>query len=192
MTEIKIEDLDLLKIGNGLQLGGFILGDANTTIIVAMPNEDINMETPYVLLPTQEEFDVIMRQMDLQETEIIDSKTGKKAIVRKSQRKTDTFVNWRVFRRDEFTCRYCGRNDIPLTYDHVKTWETGGEWSIENGITACRKCNKTRSNMDFALWLKTDYVQELLPNVPEHLIQMNIRVLENYKNFPERKSKRSR
>ena len=150
-----------------------------------------HLHNPYLLRANQEQYKAIIRQMDLQEVEMTNDKNAK-VIVRKSQRKADTFITWAVFRRDNYTCRYCGRNDVPLTYDHVKLWKDQGEWSMENGVTACRKCNKTRGDMDFELWLNTDYVQKLLPNVPEELIQMNVETMKNYKNFPNRTSKRSR
>lgn len=46
-----------------------------------------------------------------------------------------------VFRRDDFTCQYCGRKDVPLTLDHVVPRHMGGEHSWTNVVTACAACN---------------------------------------------------
>lgn len=48
-----------------------------------------------------------------------------------------------VFSRDNFTCRYCGRQSdtIPLHVDHVIPVCQGGTNDIENLITACADCN---------------------------------------------------
>ena len=46
-----------------------------------------------------------------------------------------------VFRRDNHTCQYCGRNDVELTLDHVVPRHLGGSHTWENLVTACRACN---------------------------------------------------
>ncbi|MGH2583262.1 MAG: HNH endonuclease [Anaerolineales bacterium] len=46
-----------------------------------------------------------------------------------------------VFRRDSYTCQYCGRSDADLTLDHVIPRRLGGKHSWENLVTACRVCN---------------------------------------------------
>jgi len=46
-----------------------------------------------------------------------------------------------VFRRDSYTCQYCGRNGIELTLDHVVPRRLGGKHSWDNLVTACRVCN---------------------------------------------------
>jgi len=48
-----------------------------------------------------------------------------------------------VFRRDRFTCQYCGRSSpsVVLHCDHVKPRSKQGETSMENLITACTDCN---------------------------------------------------
>jgi 5-methylcytosine-specific restriction endonuclease McrA len=46
-----------------------------------------------------------------------------------------------VFRRDNYTCQYCGRNDMDLTLDHVIPRRLGGKHSWDNLVTACRVCN---------------------------------------------------
>ncbi len=46
-----------------------------------------------------------------------------------------------IFRRDSFTCQYCGRKSDDLTLDHVIPRRLGGKHSWDNLVTACRGCN---------------------------------------------------
>lgn len=46
-----------------------------------------------------------------------------------------------VFRRDNYTCQYCGRRDGGLTVDHVQPRHLGGEHIWTNVVAACPSCN---------------------------------------------------
>ena len=46
-----------------------------------------------------------------------------------------------VFRRDNYTCQYCGRKVPNLTIDHVMPRHLGGMHTWTNVITACSTCN---------------------------------------------------
>ncbi len=46
-----------------------------------------------------------------------------------------------VFRRDNFTCQYCGKHYGDLTIDHVTPRYLGGPHIWENVVTACSACN---------------------------------------------------
>jgi 5-methylcytosine-specific restriction endonuclease McrA len=46
-----------------------------------------------------------------------------------------------VFRRDNFTCQYCGRHMNDLTIDHVIPRHMGGRHIWTNVVTACAPCN---------------------------------------------------
>lgn len=46
-----------------------------------------------------------------------------------------------VFRRDHYTCQYCGNHSTTLTIDHVIPKHLRGDFSWENLVTACSKCN---------------------------------------------------
>lgn len=50
-----------------------------------------------------------------------------------------------VFRRDHYTCLYCGRMDIELTIDHVIPRNQGGPHTWENVATACHACNRRKA-----------------------------------------------
>jgi len=53
-------------------------------------------------------------------------------------------TRFEVFKRDGFTCRYCGHKtpDAILEIDHVIPSAAGGGDEIENLVTACYECNR--------------------------------------------------
>lgn len=46
-----------------------------------------------------------------------------------------------VFRRDNYTCQYCGKHDGGLTVDHVLPRHLGGQHIWTNVVAACPSCN---------------------------------------------------
>ena len=52
-------------------------------------------------------------------------------------------VRFEVFKRDKFTCQYCGSSapDVILEVDHIKPVSKGGTDDLLNLITSCRNCN---------------------------------------------------
>jgi 5-methylcytosine-specific restriction endonuclease McrA len=46
-----------------------------------------------------------------------------------------------VFRRDKYSCQYCGRSSNDLTVDHVWPKHLGGEHTWTNVVAACPSCN---------------------------------------------------
>lgn len=46
-----------------------------------------------------------------------------------------------IFRRDNFTCQYCGKHTIELTIDHVVPRHLGGLHIWNNVVAACSSCN---------------------------------------------------
>ena len=60
-----------------------------------------------------------------------------------------------IFRRDNYTCQYCGRQMAHLTIDHVLPRHRGGQHRWDNLVAACAQCNRhkggrtaTEANMD--------------------------------------------
>jgi hypothetical protein len=53
-------------------------------------------------------------------------------------------VRFEVFKRDSFTCQYCGAQapDAVLRVDHINPVAGGGDNDILNLITACEPCNQ--------------------------------------------------
>lgn len=52
-------------------------------------------------------------------------------------------IRFEVFKRDSFTCQYCGRKspDVILNVDHIKPVNDGGTNDLLNLITSCFDCN---------------------------------------------------
>ncbi|KAL3533378.1 hypothetical protein ACH5RR_006899 [Cinchona calisaya] len=48
-----------------------------------------------------------------------------------------------IFHRDNFMCQYCSSGEF-LTIDHILPIARGGEWTWENLVTACAKCNSRK------------------------------------------------
>ena len=59
-----------------------------------------------------------------------------------------TFSRRNVFKRDRFTCQYCGKQPggDELTIDHVVPRAQGGESSWTNCVLACLECNKRKAD----------------------------------------------
>ena len=64
------------------------------------------------------------------------------------RKSTGKRLRFEVFKRDHFTCQYCGAQppDIVLVPDHIVPVKDGGETSIENLLTACEPCNQGKAD----------------------------------------------
>ena len=62
---------------------------------------------------------------------------------RRTPRTITPAVRFEVFRRDSFTCQYCGRRapKVILHVDHVLPIVAGGTNELTNLTTACSVCN---------------------------------------------------
>jgi len=58
-----------------------------------------------------------------------------------------TRTRFEVFKRDRFTCSYCGRTPpaVLLEVDHVLPRAAGGTDDVENLTTSCQDCNRGKS-----------------------------------------------
>lgn len=76
-------------------------------------------------------------------------------------------IRFEVFKRDKFTCQYCGRMspDVILEVDHIEPVAEGGDNEITNLITSCRDCNrgkgKTRISDSKAISLQQESLKDL-------------------------------
>lgn len=156
MNKLKLTDISIFDIGNTYSLAGTIWSGAGRTIIAKFPEADLKGD-PELLEMDYEDWGKLIRQSDIMEVEILsnDGHGLKRSIVRKSQRMIDDQIQWQVFKRDSYKCRYCGRDGVKLTVDHVILWEQHGPTIAINLITACRKCNKERGNLQYEDWLKS-------------------------------------
>lgn len=57
-------------------------------------------------------------------------------------------TRFEVFKRDKFTCQYCGRAapDVVLQADHIDPVANGGQDDLLNLITSCFDCNQGKSD----------------------------------------------
>lgn len=60
-----------------------------------------------------------------------------------ARKSLSTRVRFEVFKRDGFTCQYCGATppSVVLHVDHIQPVKLGGDNSQDNLITACERCN---------------------------------------------------
>ena len=61
-------------------------------------------------------------------------------------------TRFEVFKRDKFTCQYCGATapNVILEVDHIKPVSKGGSNDLLNLVTACRDCNRGKTNRDLS------------------------------------------
>ena len=156
-------DAELREVGHTIALGGAVYLSESKVYLCLLPGDaaafaHVPPAQHAVLAMTTPEWEAFFRATDLLETPVW-SKTADgslaKIIARKSQRQIDQDVAWRVFRRDQYQCRYCGRNDVALTVDHLVCWEDGGPTSVDNLVAACRRCNHTRGRLAYGEWLRS-------------------------------------
>ena len=70
-----------------------------------------------------------------------------------SQRKTlSKKTRFEVFKRDSFTCQYCGRSspDVVLEVDHIVPVAEGGENDMMNLVTSCFDCNRGKGKRELS------------------------------------------
>jgi len=72
-----------------------------------------------------------------------------------------TFSKKLVWKRDNYTCWYCGRtkrqmeqDGLILTIDHIVPRCRGGQNAFDNTITCCSDCNSKKDDLDIAKFCK--------------------------------------
>lgn len=72
--------------------------------------------------------------------------TSKNTLIRNSNK----YKNWResVFKRDNYTCQFCGKCGGKIQADHIAPFATYPElrFSLDNGRTLCIDCHKKTPN----------------------------------------------
>jgi len=191
---VKLNDLNILDIGNTIGLVGAVFGGKGATYLALFPDQEIEGDTN-VLDLDRGDWVKMLRQTDLLEVEVLakleDGKFGK-AILRKTQRLIEQRVSWAVYKRDGYHCRYCGRDGVPLTVDHLVLWEEGGPSIEENLVAACRKCNKTRGSTQYAEWLTHPYYLKVCRNLPMAIVERNQALAHTLDSIPRNVHQRSR
>jgi hypothetical protein len=61
-------------------------------------------------------------------------------------------LRFEVFKRDKFTCQYCGKSapDVTLHCDHIQPISKGGIDNILNLITSCQDCNLGKADTELS------------------------------------------
>lgn len=57
-----------------------------------------------------------------------------------------------IFKRDDYTCQYCGARGVRLECDHVFPVSKGGHHGEENLVTACFDCNRSKRDKTVEEW----------------------------------------
>jgi hypothetical protein len=193
---MKLSDFRLLDLGNSIQMVGAIYSDGKENFVTLFPEDHDAKALPHNHLEMDhEEWKTFLRQTDLLEVEILTKTsdgTMAKAIVRKSARQIEQAVSWNVYRRDSYSCRYCGNDKVPLTVDHLVRWEEYGPSIEANLVAACRKCNKTRGDMSYEDWLRHEFYLRVSARLRPEVRAANEALLPTLANIPRVKNLKSR
>lgn len=85
-------------------------------------------------------------------------------------------TRFEVFKRDKFTCQYCGRMspDVILEIDHIKPVAEGGTNEMINLITACRDCNRGKGKIKLSDSAELKKQQDQLAELAEKREQLQM------------------
>lgn len=96
-------------------------------------------------------------------------------------------IRFEVFKRDSFTCQYCGRKapDVILEVDHIKPVCKGGQNELMNLVTSCRDCNrgkgKRKLSDDSEVSVQRNQLEDL--NQKREQMKMMVEWKEELKHF---------
>lgn len=96
-------------------------------------------------------------------------------------------IRFEVFKRDSFTCAYCGKTPptVTLEVDHIDPKSKGGKDDINNLITACFDCNRGKRNIPLS-----KIPQKLSDNL--EILQEQEEQIKEYRKFIVKIEKRIR
>ena len=185
MKQISLGDINIHDIGTNIQIAGTVWSGKGISFITLFPGKDEDFSNLSVLPMNLEEWKRFVHQTDVQEVEILRQEPQGivKSIVRKTQRQISAYIQWAVFKRDHYTCRYCGRDGIPLTIDHIDLWEEGGVSIEANLLTTCRSCNKDRGNVLYEIWIISDLYKKKSRNLPQAIKDANLALVNELPNL---------
>lgn len=61
-------------------------------------------------------------------------------------------IRKKIFKRDNYTCQYCGQSGGNLECDHIHPFSKGGSHDDTNLATACFKCNRSKRDKTVYEW----------------------------------------
>ena len=87
-------------------------------------------------------------------------------------------LRFEVFKRDSFTCQYCGRMapDVILEVDHINPVANGGENEIMNLVTSCFDCNRGKGKREISDSSVIKIQQEQLKELNEKRLQLKLMI----------------
>jgi len=85
-------------------------------------------------------------------------------------------MRFEVFKRDSFTCQYCGRMapDVVLEVDHINVVANGGKNEIMNLVTSCFDCNRGKGKNKLSDRKEIEIQQEQLKLLNEKREQLKL------------------
>lgn len=85
-------------------------------------------------------------------------------------------IRFEVFKRDSFTCQYCGGKapDVILHVDHIKPVAEGGSGEIVNLVTACFDCNSGKGKRELDDKAVISKQRKQLDSLNERRIQLEM------------------
>ena len=201
---MEFKDLNILDVGNSINITGVVYSGDDKHLLCFFPGHHgditVGQGMPFITSPDGVEVDItalnmdrgqwvqFLRQTDIMETEVLaqagDDMKITKAILRKSARQISQQVSWAVFRRDGYACRYCADDQCPLTVDHLVLWEEGGPSIEVNLVAACKKCNKTRGNTQYADWLEHNRYKQRAKNLTPEQREANLALVPTLDAIP--------
>jgi hypothetical protein len=147
-------DVELEDIGDTWMLDGIIISDGVHALECRLPFGNDIPDYP-IFEPTIAQWEAWLKQSDhpTEKLYVQNNPNGLlKAIIRKGERQVDQAIIWKVYKRDNYTCRYCGKDGIPMTVDHYHPQTLGGQTTMDNLRTSCRKCNKLKAHATIPEW----------------------------------------
>ena len=91
-----------------------------------------------------------------------------------------------IFRRDNFTCQYCGKRNSNLTMDHVVPRHLGGLHSWQNIVTACATCNHRKGGRPLKeANMKLRRMPKAPPSSAQYIFAHHLMNYSEWKSFVE-------
>lgn len=108
------------------------------------------------------------------------------------RKKVSKKKRFEVFKRDNFTCQYCGKEapDVILELDHIKPVAEGGSNDVMNLITSCFDCNRGKGarelNDDSVIKKQKRQLEEI--NKRREQLEMMVEWREQLRNLDQDKA----
>ncbi|MCO6345070.1 HNH endonuclease [Staphylococcus epidermidis] len=103
------------------------------------------------------------------------------------RKKLSNKIRFEVFKRDNFTCQYCGKSapEVVLNVDHIEPISEGGTNDLFNLITSCFECNngKRDKKLDDKSELEKQHNELVILNERKKQIEQMMEWKKELKSF---------